>query len=105
MELASLQVNAAASPDEPLARFAIAAPVLANPGEAVCRLVQVRWREGAPRERATSVRGQTEMQALCLAIRLMISVIGALAQSYGQLVDADGDVFDVETLGLIPFER
>ena len=101
MEIANLTLLAAAAPDEPLARFALFIPEPVGPGEVVCRLAQTRWRDGQPREHTTPVRGEYPIQALCLAIRLVLSEIDGLRAKHGDLVDDCGAAFDPQTLGLL----
>ena len=50
------------------------------------------------------MRGESEMQALCLAIRLMVTEIETLAEKYGPLVTPDGRLFDPRTFGLAPIK-
>lgn len=101
MEIANLTLCAAAAPDEPLARFALFIPEPVGPGEVVCRLAQTRWRDGQPHEHTTPVRGEYPMQALCLAVRLMLSEIDGLNEQRGDLVDEAGVAFDPRMLGLV----
>jgi hypothetical protein len=76
------------------------APETVSPLEAVCRLVQKSIKPDASvSEHETPVRGGDKLQALALALRLLVSEVEIAQKGHGELSMLDGSRFDPSLFG------
>jgi hypothetical protein len=80
--------------------FILHAPETVSPVEAVCRLAELRIHpDGSQSRHETPVRGADTLQALALALRLLVSLAESAREAHGPLLQPDGGRFDPEAFG------